>query len=216
VVDAAVDAGELCGLPVMVDFYPWLPERPYPDLILEKLRPGDIHTHVFAQQFPVIEDQGKVFDHLFRARERGVIFDLGHGAASFWFRNAVPAIRQGFVPDSISTDLHTGNLNGPVIDMATTMSKIRAVGGPLAEVIARSTVAPAREIGRPELGTLTPDAEADVAILMLDEGKFGFFDCGQTRFASNQRLRCVMTVRAGEIVYNPRALGLSSWQQPTA
>jgi dihydroorotase len=215
-VDAAVDAGELCGLPVMVDFYPWLPERPYPDLILEKLRPGDIHTHVFAQQFPVIEDQGKVFDHLFRARERGVIFDLGHGAASFWFRNAVPAIRQGFVPDSISTDLHTGNLNGPVIDMATTMSKIRAMGGPLAEVIARSTVAPAREIGRPELGTLTPDAEADVAILALDEGKFGFFDCGQTRFASNQRLRCVMTVRAGEIVYNPRALGLSSWQQPTA
>jgi dihydroorotase len=211
-VDAAVEAGERCGLPVMVDFYPWLPERPYPDLILEKLRPGDIHTHVFAQQFPVIDDQGKVFNHLFRARERGVIFDLGHGAASFWFRNAAPTIRQGFVPDSISTDLHTGNLNGPVIDMATTMSKLLTMGVPLTDVITRSTIAPAREIGRPELGTLSPGAEADVAVLALDEGEFGFVDCGQTRIEGSQRLRCVLTLRAGEIVYNPHGLGLPSWQ----
>jgi dihydroorotase len=179
-VDAAVEAGEGCGLPVMIDFYPWLPERPYLDLILEKLRPGDIHTHVFALQFPVIDDQRKIFDHLFRAQAQGVIFDLGHGAASFWFRNAAPAIRQGFVPDSISTDLHTGNLNGPVIDMTTTMSKMLAMDVPLTEEIARSTVAPAREIGRPQLGTMIPGAEADVAILALDEGEFGFVDCGQT------------------------------------
>src|SRR5215213_11598628 len=212
-VDAAVAAGERSGLPVMVDFYPWLPERPYPDLILKKLRPGDIHTHVFAQQFPVIDDQGQDFDHLFRARERGVIFDLGHGAASFWFRHAAPAIRQGFVPDSISTDLHTGNLNGPVIDMATTMSKLLAMGVSLTDVISRSTVAPAREIGRPELGTLTPNEEADVAVLALDEGEFGFVDCGQTQLSSNQRLRSVLTLRAGEIVYNPHGLGLPLWQQ---
>jgi dihydroorotase len=214
-VDAAVAAGERCGLPVMVDFFPWLPERPCPDLILHKLRPGDIHTHVFAQQFPVIDEQGKVFDHLFQARERGVIFDLGHGAASFWFRNAVPAIAQGFVPDSISTDLHTGNLNGPVIDMATTMSKVLAMGVPLADVIARSTVAPAREIGRPELGTLTQGAEADVAVFTLEEGAFAFVDCGQTRLESNRQLRCVLTLRAGEIVYNPHGLGLPSWRQVT-
>jgi dihydroorotase len=212
-VDAAVAAGELCGLPVMVDFYPWLPERPYPELILEKLRPGDIHTHVFAQQFPVIDEQGKVEDHLWRARERGIIFDLGHGAASFWFRNGAPAIAQGFVPDSISTDLHTGNLNGPVIDMAETMGKVLAMGVPLAEVIARSTVAPAREIGHPELGTLTPGAAADVAVFALDEGEFGFVDCGKTRLAGTQRLRCLLTVRAGEIVYNPNGLGLPGWEQ---
>jgi dihydroorotase len=116
------------------------------------------------------------------------------------------------VPDSISTDLHTGNLNGPVIDMATTMSKMLAMGVPLTEVIARSTVAPAREIGRPELGTLTFGAEADVAVLALDEGEFGFVDCGQTRIEGSQRLRCVLTLRAGEIVYNPHGLGLPSWQ----
>ncbi|HEU0115500.1 MAG TPA: amidohydrolase/deacetylase family metallohydrolase [Thermomicrobiales bacterium] len=211
-VDAAVAAGERCGLPVMVDFYPWLPERPYPELILKRLRPGDIHTHVFAQQFPIIDDQGKVFDHLFQARERGVIFDLGHGAASFWFRNAVPAIAQGFVPDSISTDLHTGNVNGPVVDMATTMGKMLATGLTLEDVIARSTVAPAREIGRPELGTLRVGGEADVAVFAVDEGSFSFVDCGKTTLTGNRRLRCVLTVRAGEIAYNPDGLGLPAWE----
>jgi dihydroorotase len=122
-VDRALEAGALAGKPVMVDFFP-APERPYSELILDKLRPGDIHTHVFAQQFPILDDAGRVNGFMFRARERGVIFDLGHGAASFWFRLAAPAIRQGFVPDSISTDLHTGNLNGPVIDMQTTMNKV--------------------------------------------------------------------------------------------
>ena len=97
--------------------------------------------------------------------------------------------------------------------MATTMSKLLNMGVPLADVIARSTVAPAREIGRPELGTLTAGAEADVAVLALDEGEFGFVDCGQTRLESAQRLRCVLTLRAGEIVYNPHGLGLPLWQQ---
>ena len=150
-VDRALEAGELCGLPIMVDFCPWLPERPYPTL-LEKMRPGDIHTHVFAQQFPIIDAEREVYDHLWKARERGIIFDVGHGAASFWFRNAVPAIEQGFVPDSISTDLHTGNLNGPVIDMIERMNKILNIGVPLCDVIAKSTIAPAREIGHPGAG----------------------------------------------------------------
>jgi dihydroorotase len=120
-VERAVEAGKRTNVPVMVDFWPRPPERPYADLILDKLRPGDIHTHVFAQQFPILGDDGKVNPILFQARRRGVIFDLGHGAGSFWFRNAVPAIRQGFIPDSISTDLHMDNVNGPVVDMITTM-----------------------------------------------------------------------------------------------
>ena len=212
-VDAAVEAGDRCGLPVMVDFFPWHPGRPYPQLILEKLRPGDIHTHVFAQQFPIIDAGGEVEAHLFAARERGIVFDLGHGAASFWYRNAVPAIEQGFVPDSISTDLHTGNVNGPVFDMQTTMNKILACGVPLADVIARSTVAPAREIGHPELGTLSPGAEADLAVFALDDGQFAFVDCGKTRLEAAQRLRCVWTMRAGEVVYNPNGWGLPGWRE---
>jgi dihydroorotase len=215
-VDAAVEAGNLTGLPVMVDFFPMLPERPYPDLILKKLRPGDIHTHVYAQQFPIINAEGKVYDHMWKARERGIIFDVGHGAASFWFRNAAPAIEQGFAPDSISTDLHTGNLNGPVIDMLETMNKILNLGVPLVDVIEKSTTAPAREIGRPELGTLKTGREADVAVFAMHEGDFGFVDCGREKISGTQRLRCEMTIRAGEVVWNPNGMGLDHWVQKPA
>ncbi len=210
-VDRAVEAAELCGMPVMVDFFPWLPERPYPTLILEKLRPGDIHTHVFAQQFPILDDAGRVNDFMYQARERGIIFDLGHGAGSFWFRNAVPAIKQGFIPDSISTDLHTGNVNGVVIDMLTTMNKVLNMGVPLADVIAQSTVAPAREIGHPELGHLGVGADADVAVFALDQGTFSYVDCGWAKLTGTQRLRCLLTLRAGKTVYNPEGLGYPEW-----
>lgn len=216
-VDRAVEAGELCAKPVMVDFFPWLPERPYPTLILEKLRPGDIHTHVFAQQFPILDDNGKVNDFMFQARERGIIFDLGHGAASFWFRNAAPAIAQGFLPDSISTDLHTGNVHGVVVDMVTTMNKVLNMGVPLEQVIAQSTVAPAREIGHPELGHLGLGSDADVAVFALDHGTFSYIDCGPARLVGPHRLRCQLTLRAGQIVYNPEGLGLAEWPDaPTA
>ncbi len=212
-VDLALEAGERCGMPVMVDFWPRPPERPYPDLILKKLRPGDIHTHVFAQQFPVVDAEGKVYDHLWQARERGVIFDLGHGAGSFWFRNAVPALRDGFPPDSISTDLHMANINGPVVSMLTTMSKYLSMGMPLQEVIARSTVTPAREIRRPGLGTLSVGAEADGAVLRRLEGVFGYTDCGHAKLTGRHKLVCELTVRAGKIAYDPTGMSMPEWEQ---
>ena len=215
-VERAVEAGELCGKPVMVDFWPRPPERSYPDLILKKLRPGDIHTHVFAQQFPIVDPTGKVYDYMFEARKRGVIFDLGHGAGSFWFRNAVPALAGGFPPDSISTDLHMGNINGPVVSMLTTMSKYLSMGMPLPEVIYRSTVTPAHEIGHPELGTLSAGAEADVAVFALHEGTFGFSDCGRAKLIGSQKLECMMTVRAGKIVYDPTGLSMPEWPDAPA
>jgi dihydroorotase len=212
-VERAVEAGELCRKPVMVDFWPRPPERPYPDLILNKLRPGDIHTHVFAQQFPIVSAGGKVNDFLFAARERGVRFDLGHGAGSFWFRNAVPAIRDGFPPDTISTDLHMGNINGPVASMLNTMSKCLCMGMPLAEVIQRSTVLPAQLIGHAELGTLKPGASADVAVLKLLEGTFGYTDCGRAKLLGHQKLECWLTLRGGQIVYDPNGMSMPLWEQ---
>jgi dihydroorotase len=212
-VDLAVEAGELCDMPVMVDFYPWLPERPYEELILKHMRPGDIHTHVFGQHFPVLNAEGIVNDFMFEARERGVIFDIGHGSASFWFRNAAPAYEQGFPPDSISTDLHTNNVNGFVYDMQTTMNKLLAIGMPLREVIYRSTVTPAAEIRRPELGTLSVGAEADVAVFDLEQGDFVFIDCGRAKQRASQRLKCALTIRAGELVYNPSGFTLPDWKE---
>jgi len=211
-VESAVEAGNICGKPVMVDFWPRPPERSYSDLILKKLRPGDIHTHVFAQQFPILDENGKVSDFLFQARDRGVIFDLGHGAGSFWFRNGVPALKQGFPPDSISTDLHMGNINGPVVSMLETMSKYLSMGMPLQEVIMRSTVTPAKEINRPELGTLGVGSEADVAVLKRLKGKFGFTDCGRAKMIGKEKLECVVTVRAGRIVYDPTGLSMPEWE----
>ncbi len=215
-VERAVEAGERCAKPVMVDFWPRPPERSYPDLILKKLRPGDIHTHVFARQFPIVDKAGKVYDYMFQARGRGVIFDLGHGAGSFWFRNAVPALRDGFPPDSISTDLHMGNINGPVVSMLTTMAKYLSMGMPLNDVIHCSTVAPAREIGHPELGTLSVGAEADVAVIRHLEGTFGFSDCGKAKLVGQHNLECVLTLRAGKIVYDPTGLSMPLWEKAPA
>jgi dihydroorotase len=211
---AAVDKAEECGravnLPVMFDFWP-RPDRSYADLILKKMRPGDIHTHVFAQQFPILLPDGKINPILAQARARGVIFDVGHGAGSFWFRNAVPAVKQGFIPDSMSTDLHSGNFT--VLSMTQVMSKFLAMGVPLEDIIRRSTVNPAREINRPELGTLSVGKEADIAVLEQFHGAFGYIDCGFARMDGKVKLVARMTVRAGRILYDPSGLSMVEWEK---
>jgi dihydroorotase len=211
---AAVDRAEECGqaanVPVMFDFWP-RPDRTYADLILKKMRPGDIHTHVFAQQFPIILADGKINPILAEARARGVIFDVGHGAGSFWFRNAVPAVKQGFIPDSMSTDLHSENFT--ILSLTQVMSKFLSMGVPLNDLIVRATVNPAREIHRPELGTLTVGKEADVAVLEQLNGSFSYIDCGFARMDGKAKLVARMTVRAGKIVYDPSGLSMVEWEK---
>jgi dihydroorotase len=211
---AAVDSAEECGravnLPVMFDFWP-RPDRSYAELILKKMRPGDVHTHVFAQQFPILLPDGKINPILAEARARGVIFDVGHGAGSFWFRNAVPAVKQGFIPDSMSTDLHTGNFT--VLSMTQVMSKFLAMGVPLQDLVKRSTVNPAQEIHRPELGTLSVGKEADIAVLEQLNGSFGYIDCGNAKMDGKVKLVARMTVRAGRIVFDPSGLSMVQWEK---
>jgi dihydroorotase len=138
-----------------------------------------------------------------------VIFDVGHGAGSFWFRNAVPASKQGFVPDSISTDLHIGDYT--TVSMNNVMSKFLALGVSLDDVIRRSTVNPASEIHRSELGTLSIGKEADIAVLDLMHGHFGYVDCGVAKMDANVQLIARMTVRAGRILYDPSGLSMVQW-----
>jgi dihydroorotase len=215
-VDQAIKAAELCQRHVMYDFWPRYPERSYEELILKKARPGDIHTHVYAQQFPIINEAGKVNDFMFEARARGVIFDVGHGAASFWYRNGVRAIQNGFPPDSISTDLHTGNVHGVVVDMQTTMNKILNAGMSLTDVIQCSTIHPAVEIGHPEVGHLSVGAGADVAVFKLHMGQFSFIDCGRAKLTGDRKLECALTVRDGEIVYDIGGLASPEWTDAPA
>lgn len=209
-VDRAIECASLANVPVMYDFWPRT-DRSYADLILKKARPGDIHTHVFAQQFPIIMPDGKLNPIMAEARARGVIFDVGHGSGSFWFRNAVPAEKQGFIPDSFSTDLHTGNYT--VVSMNNVMSKFLAMGVPLDDVIRRSTVNPASEIHRTELGTLSVGKDADIAVLELLKGHFSYIDCGVARMDGNLKLTARMTVRAGHIVYDPSGLSMVEWDK---
>ncbi len=205
-VDEAVKAGNMAKIPVMVDFGYFLPERPFYDLVLNHLRPGDMPTHMFRGPVPWVDENGKLYDYLHRARKRGIKFDVGHGGGSFVFRNAVPAIKQGFYPDSISTDIHQGSVNGAMMDMQTTMSKFLAMGMPLDEVIKASTWNPAQQIQREELGHLTPGAVADIAAFRMLNRKFRFRDGSNGAIDGNQRLFCELTVREGNVVWDWNSL----------
>ncbi len=212
-VERAVEAGTIADLPVMVDFGAFRPERPYQDLVTKKLRPGDISTHVYNARAPLLDDAGKPNAYLFEARRRGVIFDVGHGGGSFAFRQAIPCVKQGFLPDSISTDLHAGSMNAGMKNMLNLMSKFLNMGMPLADVVTRSTWHPAREIRHEELGNLSAGAPADVAVLRLERGSFGFLDAGGARMNGTQKLVCELTIRDGRVVYDLNGLTHEDWDR---
>lgn len=212
-VDKAREAAALCGKPAMFDFQPNGPERTYEDLIVNHMEPGDIHTHVFAQQFHYLDEKRKVADFMFKAKERGIYFDLGHGSGSFWFRNAIPAFIDGFEPDTLSTDLYSHNVCGPVLDLANVMSKFIAIGYSLDEVVRKVTVNPARIINHQELGTLSVGTDADIAVFKIVDGDFGFADSGHARLKGDKRFVCQMTVRGGEVVYDLDSLLFTPWEK---
>jgi dihydroorotase len=212
-VDRAVEAGNLAGLPVMVDFGQFTGKRPFQDLVLKHLRPGDIYTHTYLAMVPMLDASGRVLPYLFEARKRGIIFDAGHGGGSFVFRQAVPAIRQGFVPDSISTDLHISSMNAGMKDMLNVMSKFLNMGLALDDVILRSTWNPAREIRREELGHLSPGAVADIAVLRVEKGSFGFVDVYGARMKGSQRLVAELTIKDGKVVWDLNGLTREDWDK---
>jgi dihydroorotase len=212
-VQRAVQAGTIANVPVMVDFGTFRKERPFQELVLEKLRPGDIYTHLYLDSVPMLDANGKVQPFLFEARKRGVLFDTGHGQGSFLFRQAAPAIQQGFLADTISTDSHIGSINAGMKDLATVMSKFLNMGVTLEEVIARSTWAPARAIHREELGHLSVGAVADVAVFRVEKGDFGFVDVYKARMRGTQRLVCELTLRDGKVAWELNGITRDSWDK---
>ena len=210
-VEHAVEAGSIAQIPVMVDFGTDHPERPLYDLLTKKLRPGDIYTHCYSGLRHELTDAGKVNPGMIEGRKRGVIFDVGHGGGSFAWRVAVPAIRQGFLPDSISTDLHIGSMNTGMKDMLNLMSKFLALGLSVEDVILRSTWNPAKEIHHEELGNLSVGSPADVAVLRLETGHFGFTDMYGARMDGNRKFTCELTIRAGKVVYDLNGISRPEW-----
>jgi dihydroorotase len=210
-VERAVEAGTIARIPVMVDFGRAYPEKSLAELLTRKLRPGDIYTHVYSGLRGELDPSDHANPALFEGRRRGVFFDVGHGGGSFTWRVAVPIVGEGFLPDSISTDLHTTSANGGLKDMLNLMSKFLALGLTLEEVIARSTWNPAREIQQERLGNLSVGAPADVAVLRLEQGDFGFLDMYGARLRGRQKLSCEMTLRDGRIVYELNGLSRPDW-----
>jgi len=214
--ERAVAAAKLANIPVMIDFGGSEPELSLTTLFMEKLRPGDIFTHAYAHvkgRTPIVNENGKVEDFAWKAQERGIIFDVGHGGGSFLFEQMAPAIQQGFKPNTISTDLHTGSMNAGMKDLANIMSKFLNLNMSLNEVIAGVTWHPAQNIKREDLGHLSEGAVADVAILNLRKGKFGFIDSQGKKMEGNQKLECELTIRNGVVVYDLNGIAAPLWNE---
>lgn len=212
-VERAVEAGNLANIPVMVDFGARHPERPLRDLVLQKLRPGDIYTHMYSGLRGELDENGHVPPFLFQARQRGVIFDVGHGGGSFLWRVAAPSMKEGFTPDSISTDLHIGSMNAGMKDMLNVMSKIMIAGMGPEDVIVRSTWNPARQIKRDDLGNLSVGSPADVAVLRIEKGDFGFVDMYGARMKGDRKFVCELTLRDGKVVYDLNGITREDWDK---
>ncbi len=216
-IDRAIDAGNRAKVPVMVDDkILTLTGRTSKEKLLSKLRPGDLHTHVFNdRQLELIDrHSGKLQGYVAEAKARGVLFDLGHGAGSFLWPVATKALAQGFYPDTISTDLHSSSIMLPESDMPNCISKMMNLGMKLEEAIERSTVRPAKAIGRyPEIGTLGEGKAADIAVFALREGVFAYKDAWHHKFVGSKRLEPLMTIRGGELVYDREGRAFPEWSQ---
>jgi dihydroorotase len=206
-VDRGVAAGKLANIPVMVDFGGTKPRLSLKSLFMDHLRPGDIFTHTFGELLDTKEaivDTAKqeLKPFVLDAQKRGIVFDVGYGGSSFRYSQAIPAAKSGFHPNTISTDLHISSMKGSMKDMLLVMSKFLKIGMNLQEVINASTWAPAKAINRPQLGNLSEGAIADVAILGMRKGNFGFYDLQGYKMESNEKLECEMTIFGGKIVYD--------------
>lgn len=209
--ERVVEAGRLADIPVIIDFGGAQPMLSIEELFMKKLRPGDIYTHAYMDIGPVRETivdtltrQLKPF--VWEARKRGIVFDVGYGGASFNYTQAIPAMKAGFYPTTISTDLHTGSMNTSMKGQLDVMSKFLQMGMPLYEVIRASSTTPAQVIKRKDLGRIAVGEEADIAVLELRKGEFGFYDKTGYKVKGDKRFECQVTIKAGKVVYDLNGL----------
>ena len=215
-VDKVTKAGELSDRPIMIDFGGSNPLMPLDSLLLHKLRPGDIFTHTYANvrgRMSIVDGNNKLHDFVKDAQNKGVIFDVGHGGGSFAFSQAIPAINQGLKPNTISTDLHTGSMNGGMKDLLNVMSKFLNMGLNLNEVITSVTWDAAKSIKKENLGNLSVGSIADITILNLREGDFGFIDTKNKKMNGTKKLECELTIKDGKIVYDLNGLASLKWDE---
>jgi dihydroorotase len=211
--ETAIEAAQKSERPLLVECH--LPQFSLEEQ-LNKMRPGDIITHSFekvTERMPVIDEQGKLRPFVKDAQKKGILFDVGHGGAGFWFSQAIPAFKQGLLPNSFGTDLHRFSMNAGMKSMLNVMSKYMSMGMTMNDIILRATWNPARSIKRNDLGNLSEGAVADITILSVLNGKFGFVDAGGTKLEGNRKLEAELTVRAGKIVWDLNGLAAQAWKE---
>jgi dihydroorotase len=211
--ERALEAGRQSNTPLLVECH--LPQFSLEDQ-LKKMRPGDIITHSFEQvteRMPVVDKQGKVQPFVLASQKKGVLFDVGHGGAGFWFSQAVPAFKQGLMPNTFGTDLHRFSMNAGMKSMLNIMSKYMAIGMSIEDVITRATWNAATSIKREDLGNLGEGSVADIAVLSMLHGTFGFVDAGGNRLEGDRKLEAELTVRAGKIVWDLNGTAAKEWKQ---
>jgi dihydroorotase len=211
--ERAVEVGKIENIPVMVDFGS-ARVRKVGELFMRIFRPGDIWTHMYGgsrgEQDPTTLGPSQAF---VEGRRKGILFDVGHGGGSFLWRTAVPMTKAGFWPDTMSTDLHTRSMNAGLKDMMNLMSKFLALGMTVEQVVTANTWNAAKAIKQDQLGHLSVGAVADVAVLRVEKGNFGFLDQAGARLKGTQRLRCELTLRDGKVVYDLNGMAAEDWDK---
>jgi len=209
--DRAIEAGRIANVPLLLECH--LPMLPL-EGILERMRPGDIYTHSFCTAVDrtcILDDSGVVRPYVLEAQKKGIRFDVGHGGAMFHFSVAAPALKQGLLPNSFGSDLHRFSMNSGMKNMLDIMSKYLNMGMTIQDIIYRATWNSANSIKRPDLGQLSEGADADLAILSVTTGNFGFVDAGGARMTGDRKFEAEMTIRAGKIVWDLNGRAAHDW-----
>ncbi len=210
--EQAVIAGNIANIPVMIDYGARRIERPLLQLVSNYLRPGDIYTHCFSglrgEQNP---ETGGPSEALLVMRRRGIYCDVGHGGGSFAWTVATPIVKGGYLPDSISTDLHVTSMNNGMKDILNVADKFLALGETIPQVMAQMTSHPAHEIKQDQLGNLSVGSGADVAAFSVETGTFGFVDMYNTKMMGTRKLVCELTLRDGRVVYDLNGISADMW-----
>ena len=210
--DRALEAGNIAKVPMFVECH--LPRYSLKDQ-LNKMRPGDIITHSYekiTERESVVDDQGKVRPFVLEAKKKGILFDVGHGGYGFWFSEAVPSLQQGLAPNTFGSDLHRFSMNSGMKNMLNIMSKYLNMGMEVPDIIQRATWNAAQSIKRNDLGSITEGSVADMAIISILTGKYGFIDAGGNKIEGSRKFEAELTIRAGKIVWDLNGLSAQTFK----
>ncbi len=209
--DRALEAGRIADVPLFIECH--LPLLPL-EGILDRLSSGDIYSHSFctaSDRTCLLDEEGKIRPYVLDAKKKGVRFDVGHGGYMFHFAIAVPAMEQGFLPDSFGSDLHRFSMNSGMKNMLDILSKYLNMGMALEDIVFRATWNTASIIKREDLGHLSEGAVADIAVLSVKTGNFGFIDAGGNKLAGDRKLEAELTIREGNVVWDLNGMAAQEW-----